>query len=256
MEKTKQYVTPYDFEGRLPLAQAIPLGLQHVLAMFVGNLTPILIITNLCAALGGGADFAAIQVSLLQNAMLVAGLVTLVQLYAVGPVGGKVPIIMGTSSGFIGVFQSVVNVMGGGVGADAGHKGAAQRGGGLATVRSVRDGAGRVPQAPAPLLPRGGHRHGGAVHRPVPHQRGRGLLRRRHLRRGLRLAGKPAHRPCGHGHRAGPQARGQGHGQLLLHPHRHHLRLRHLRGAGSGAAHHRRDRRGCGVHQGLGAQLG
>ena len=73
MEKTKQYVTPHDFEGRLPLAQAIPLGLQHVLAMFVGNLTPILIITNLCAALGGGADFAAIQVSLLQNAMLVAG---------------------------------------------------------------------------------------------------------------------------------------------------------------------------------------
>ena len=119
MEKTKQYVTPYDFEGRLPLAQAIPLGLQHVLAMFVGNLTPILIITNLCAALGGGADFAAIQVSLLQNAMLVAGIVTLVQLYAVGPVGGKVPIIMGTSSGFIGVFQSVVNVMGGGVAAYA-----------------------------------------------------------------------------------------------------------------------------------------
>ncbi len=67
MEKTKQYVTPYDFEGRLPLAQAIPLGLQHVLAMFVGNLTPILIITNLCAALGGGADFAAIQASLLQE---------------------------------------------------------------------------------------------------------------------------------------------------------------------------------------------
>ena len=97
MEKTKQYVTPHDFEGRLPLAQAIPLGLQHVLAMFVGNLTPILIITNLCAALGGGADFAAIQVSLLQNAMLVAGIVTLVQLYAVGPVGGKVPIIMAVS---------------------------------------------------------------------------------------------------------------------------------------------------------------
>lgn len=134
MEKTKQYVTPYDFEGRLPLAQAIPLGLQHVLAMFVGNLTPILIITNLCAALGGGADFAAIQVSLLQNAMLVAGLVTLVQLYAVGPVGGKVPIIMGTSSGFIGVFQSVVNVMGGGVAAYAAIMGASILGGLFETV--------------------------------------------------------------------------------------------------------------------------
>ena len=116
MERSNQYSTPYEFKGRLPLRQAIPLGLQHVLAMFVGNLTPILIITNLCAAAGGGAeDFAAIQVSLLQNAMLVAGLVTLVQLFSIGPVGGQVPIIMGTSSGFIGVFQSVVSVMGGGI---------------------------------------------------------------------------------------------------------------------------------------------
>ena len=60
-------------------------------------------------------QFAAIQVSLLQNAMLIAGVVTLIQLFAVGPVGGKVPIIMGTSSGFIGVFQSVAKVMGGGI---------------------------------------------------------------------------------------------------------------------------------------------
>ncbi|MDD6442364.1 MAG: solute carrier family 23 protein, partial [bacterium] len=52
---------------------------------------------------------------LLQNAMLVAGIVTLIQLFSIGPVGGKVPIIMGTSSGFIGVFNSVVQVMGGGV---------------------------------------------------------------------------------------------------------------------------------------------
>ena len=113
--KKQNYTTPYEFEGRIPLREAVPLGLQHVLAMFVGNLTPLLIITNLCAALGGAEDLMAVQVSLLQNAMLVAGIVTLGQLYAVGPIGGKVPIIMGTSSGFIGVFQSVTNVMGGGV---------------------------------------------------------------------------------------------------------------------------------------------
>ena len=47
--------------------------------------------------------------------MFVAGVVTLVQLYAIGPIGGKVPIIMGTSSGFIGVFKSVADTMGGGV---------------------------------------------------------------------------------------------------------------------------------------------
>lgn len=104
----------YEFEAKMPLAQALPLGLQHVLAMFVGNLTPLLIITGACG-MGGGSEFAALQVGLLQNAMLVAGIVTLVQLYAIGPVGGKVPIIMGTSSGFIGVFNSVAATMGGGV---------------------------------------------------------------------------------------------------------------------------------------------
>lgn len=104
----------YDFYGKLPLCKAIPLGLQHVLAMFVGNLTPLLIITGACG-LTNTREFANLQVDLLQNAMLVAGIVTLVQLYAIGPVGGKVPIIMGTSSGFIGVFNSVVGVMGGGI---------------------------------------------------------------------------------------------------------------------------------------------
>ena len=114
MEK-KEYTSPYDFEGKIPLKQAIILGLQHVLAMFVGNLTPVLIITGACAAMHDADVFAAIQVSLLQNAMLIAGVVTLVQLFSIGPIGGKVPIIMGTSSGFIGVFQSVAHVMGGGV---------------------------------------------------------------------------------------------------------------------------------------------
>ncbi len=114
MEKNKGYTSPYDLDGRIPLKQAIPMGLQHVLAMFVGNLTPILIITGACG-ISAGSDLAGLQISLLQNAMLIAGIVTLVQLFAIGPCGGKVPIIMGTSSGFIGVFNSVAGVMGGGI---------------------------------------------------------------------------------------------------------------------------------------------
>ncbi|MCQ2532150.1 MAG: NCS2 family nucleobase:cation symporter [Saccharofermentans sp.] len=102
----------YELDGKLPLSQAIPLGLQHVLAMFVGNLTPLIIITGACGLAGG--EFADLQLSLLQNAMLIAGIVTLIQLFAIGPIGGKVPIIMGTSSGFIGVFKSVAATMGGG----------------------------------------------------------------------------------------------------------------------------------------------
>ncbi|MDO4187355.1 MAG: nucleobase:cation symporter-2 family protein [Lachnospiraceae bacterium] len=103
----------FKLDGKMPLSQAIPLGLQHVLAMFVGNLTPLLIITGACGLAGG--EFADLQLSLLQNAMLIAGVVTLIQLFSIGPVGGKVPIIMGTSSGFIGVFNSVASIMGGGV---------------------------------------------------------------------------------------------------------------------------------------------
>lgn len=116
-QSQSQTGSPYEFYGKIPLRQAIPLGLQHVLAMFVGNLTPILIICGACgiSATSGDAELAALQVTLLQNAMLIAGIVTLVQLFAIGPVGGKVPIIMGTSSGFIGVFQSVAKVMGGGI---------------------------------------------------------------------------------------------------------------------------------------------
>lgn len=129
MENEKNFFGPYNFTGKIPLGQAIPLGLQHVLAMFVGNLTPILIITSVCAAGGGAEEFAAIQVSLLQNAMLIAGIVTLIQLFAIGPVGGKVPIIMGTSSGFIGVFKSVAEVMGGGILAYAAMMGASIIGG-------------------------------------------------------------------------------------------------------------------------------
>lgn len=114
MNKEQNYTDLYTFEGKVPLKQAIPTGLQHVLAMFVGNLTPILIITGACG-ITAGSDLAELQVALLQNAMIIAGIVTLIQLYAIGPIGGKVPIIMGTSSGFIGVFNSVANVMGGGI---------------------------------------------------------------------------------------------------------------------------------------------
>ncbi|MCQ2470052.1 MAG: purine permease [Ruminococcus sp.] len=111
--KTKASPGAYDFTGKLPLKQAIPLGLQHVLAMFVGNLTPLLIITGTCGIVGN--EFEGLKISLLQNAMIIAGVVTLIQLFSIGPIGGKVPIIMGTSSGFIGVFNSVAGTMGGGI---------------------------------------------------------------------------------------------------------------------------------------------
>ena len=73
MKKKPIYTSPYELDGRIPLRQAIPLGLQHVLAMFVGNLSPLLIILGTCG-LTVDAGFSALRVTLLQNAMVIAGL--------------------------------------------------------------------------------------------------------------------------------------------------------------------------------------
>ena len=91
----------YKLDGRVPVAKAIPFGLQHVLAMFVSNLAPISIV----AAAGGlSQDEIAI---LLQNAMFVAGIATLIQLYPVWKVGAKLPIVMGVSFTFVTVLSTV-----------------------------------------------------------------------------------------------------------------------------------------------------
>ena len=87
----------YNLEGRPPLKTAIPLGMQHVLAMYAGNLAPILVISGV---LNIPAD---IKVSLLQSAMFVAGAVTFVQLRPIWKIGSGLPTVMGTSSGFIPV---------------------------------------------------------------------------------------------------------------------------------------------------------
>ena len=113
-KKSAGYSSPYEFKGRIPLSQAIPLGLQHVMAMFIGNLTPLIIVMGVCG-LTADAGFSELRTALLQNAMIIAGIVTLVQMFSIGPVGGKVPIVMGTSSGFLGVLNNTVTACGGGI---------------------------------------------------------------------------------------------------------------------------------------------
>lgn len=93
----------YQLEGRVPLLKAIPFGLQHILAMFVANLTPITII-----AAAGGLSQAEIAV-LLQNAMFIAGIATLIQLYPIWKVGSGLPIVMGVSFTFVTVLCTVAS---------------------------------------------------------------------------------------------------------------------------------------------------
>ncbi len=91
----------YSLDGKVPLLKAIPFGLQHILAMFVANLAPITII-----AAAGGLSQNEIAV-LLQNAMFVAGIATLIQLYPLWKIGSKLPIVMGVSFTFVSVLGTV-----------------------------------------------------------------------------------------------------------------------------------------------------
>lgn len=91
----------YRLDGRVPILKAIPFGLQHVLAMFVANLTPITMI-GAAAGLSGGE-----LAILLQNAMFVAGIATLIQLYPIWKIGSKLPIVMGVSFTFVTILSYV-----------------------------------------------------------------------------------------------------------------------------------------------------
>ena len=90
-------------EGRVPLGKAIPFGLQHILAMFVSNLAPITII---CGAAQPALSQAQTAL-LLQNAMFVAGIATLVQLYPIWRIGSKLPVVMGVSFTFVTVLSTI-----------------------------------------------------------------------------------------------------------------------------------------------------
>ena len=114
--KPTVYSSPNELNGRLPMRLAFPFGLQHVLAMFVGNLSPLLIIMAMCGITVDGG-LGTLRVSLLQNAMLVAGINTMIQVRKLGPIGSGLPIVMGTSSGFIGVNKGIAASMMAGIAA-------------------------------------------------------------------------------------------------------------------------------------------
>ena len=103
MAKTKNHAASsmdniYTLDGKVPLLKSIPFGLQHVLAMFVANIAPIMIVTG---ASGLSTQETASQI---QTAMIMAGIGTLVQLFTVWKLGAKLPIVMGISFTFVSVF--------------------------------------------------------------------------------------------------------------------------------------------------------
>ena len=96
----------YELDGRVPVLRAIPFGLQHVLAMFVANITPIIILANV---VGIGT---ATSSALVQNCMIMAGIGTLVQLYPIWRIGSRLPIVMGISFTFLSLAIAIATTQG------------------------------------------------------------------------------------------------------------------------------------------------
>lgn len=91
-KKTKASIDNiYTLNGKVPLGHAVPFGLQHILAMFVANIAPIIIVANACKLSNG------------QIAMLIAGIGTLIQLFPIWRVGSGLPIVMGISFTFVSI---------------------------------------------------------------------------------------------------------------------------------------------------------
>ena len=87
----------YELDGKINPLKGLPFGMQHVLAMFVANITPIMIIAGAC---GVGQENVA---RLIQSAMLIAGIGTFIQLFPLWKIGSRLPIVMGISFTFVGI---------------------------------------------------------------------------------------------------------------------------------------------------------
>lgn len=96
----------YQLDGRVPFGKAVPFGLQHVLAMFVSNITPIMILASVV-----GLE-SAVSAALIQNCMIIAGIGTLVQLFPVWRVGSRLPIVMGISFTFLSLAIGIAGTYG------------------------------------------------------------------------------------------------------------------------------------------------
>ena len=100
----------FDLNGKPSLGQAFPLALQHVVAMIVGCVTPAIIV----AGVGGLSD--SDSVILIQAALVLSALTTLVQLYPFQKggirIGSGLPVIMGISFAYVPTMQAIAGDFG------------------------------------------------------------------------------------------------------------------------------------------------
>lgn len=91
----------YGIDDRPPVREVVPLGIQHVVAMLLGNITTPLLVAGALGLAVGETAF------LIRMVLVMAGVATLVQSYPLGPIGGRIPVVMGTSIAFLGASISI-----------------------------------------------------------------------------------------------------------------------------------------------------
>lgn len=100
----------FDLNGKPSLGQSFPLALQHVVAMIVGCVTPAIIVA------GVGGLSSEDSVILIQAALVLSALTTLVQLYPIKKgkfrIGSGLPVIMGISFAYVPTMQAIAGDFG------------------------------------------------------------------------------------------------------------------------------------------------
>lgn len=105
MSDQKSIKNVYQLNGQVPVGVAIPFGLQHILAMFVSNITPIILVCGVAKVNGSPMSEHLISV-LIQNCMFIAGVASLIQVVGIWKIGSKLPVIMGISFTFLAAMMT------------------------------------------------------------------------------------------------------------------------------------------------------
>ena len=111
MSAEKQHASLFEMDGVPKLSQALPMALQHVVAMIVGCVTPAIIIS------GAAGISTADRVILIQASLVVSALATLLQLFPIGNkngfhLGAGLPVILGVSFAYVPSMQAIAEQSG------------------------------------------------------------------------------------------------------------------------------------------------
>ena len=109
-KNTATSTSKFQLDGRPSMKEAVPLGLQHVLAMFVGNIVPMILVASVANLSVQDANM------LLQCCMLGAAISTAIQLYPIRigsiQIGSGLPCMMGLTYVFLPACLSIAGSKG------------------------------------------------------------------------------------------------------------------------------------------------